>query len=339
MNDTVSTPRPRIYLEGLDRGYLALLREAFERLGLAKQLRPGGTVFIKPNLTFPVFRPGVMTTTECVEALVVALKDYTDRIIIGEADSGGYNRFSIDEVQARTGLKAFEQMYGIRVINLSRFRHREIAFTYRGRAARMPLPVLLTDEIDLLVSAAVPKIHMNTMVSMSVKNLWGCIPEPAMRLRLHPFFPQAVREIVRAVAPAWAVIDGRYGLTRSGPMRGDPVDLNWLMVADDLYAADAMVCRLMGIDPRSVYYLRHVAGKGLAPAPEQMDVRPDWAGFRKEPFYLRRAWTDYPGLWAFRSSFLTYWFYYSPLAGLLHKLLYLFREPFYDYKSPSRTDS
>lgn len=332
-------PRPRIYLERLERGYRELVREGFQTLELGRALRPGDTVFIKPNLTFPVFRPGVMTTAECVEAIVLALKDYTDRILIGEADSGGYNRFSIDEVQERTGLKALESKYGIRVVNLSHFPHRDLEFSYRGRAARLPLPILLTDEVDLLISAAVPKIHMNTLVSMSVKNLWGCIPEPAMRLRLHPFFPQAIREIARAVAPAWAVIDGRYGLTRSGPMRGDPVELNWLMVGDDLYATDAMVSRLMGLDPNRIDYFRHVAGEGLIPAVEETDVRADWSAFRKETFYLRRAWTDYPGLWAFRSSFLTYWFYYSPLAGLLHKLLYLFREPFYDYQTPSRTGS
>jgi hypothetical protein len=28
--------------------------------------------------------------------------------------------------------------------------------------------------------------------------------------------------------------------------------------------------------------------------------------------------------------------YFSPLAKLLHRLLYLFREPFYDYSHPSK---
>ena len=89
-------------------------------------------MFIKPNLTFPVFRKGVMTNPECVEALVVALKDYTDHIIIGEADSGGYNRFSIDDVQQKIGLKDLEKKYGIRVVNLSRLPRRDIQFCAVG---------------------------------------------------------------------------------------------------------------------------------------------------------------------------------------------------------------
>ena len=105
------------------------------------------------------------------------------------------------------------------------------------------------DETDIVISAAVPKIHMNTMVSMTVKNLWGCIPEPSVRLKLHPFLDRVLFETVRSLKKTIAVIDGRYGLNRSGPMQGDPVELNWLMMADDLYAADALCCRLMQIEP------------------------------------------------------------------------------------------
>ena len=40
---------------------------------------------------------------------------------------------------------------------------------------------------------------------------------------------------------------------------------------------------------------------------------------------------------AFRSRVLAYVAYYSPAASLLHKILYLFRQPFYNYKSPDTT--
>ncbi len=54
----------------------------------------GSRVFIKPNLTFPTFKPGVITNPACLEQLIIALKDYTDDITVGEADGGGYNRFA-----------------------------------------------------------------------------------------------------------------------------------------------------------------------------------------------------------------------------------------------------
>ena len=321
----------KIYVSRLTSDYLPVLRAGWEWLGFNSSVKQGDCVFIKPNLTFPVFRKGVMTNPECVEALVVLLKDYTDRIIIGEADSGGYNRFSIDDVQQKIGLKELEKKYGIRVVNLSRLPRRDIQFMYGHRRGTFPLPELLLDESDIVISAAVPKIHMNTQVSMTVKNLWGCIPEPSVRLKLHPFLNRVLFETVRSLKKTVAVIDGRYGLNRSGPMQGDPVELNWLMMADDLYAADALCCRLMQIDPQTVYYLRPV------PAEQDIELSQDHSKFVGPRFFLKRAWTDYPGLFCFRSPFLSYAAYFSPLAGFLHKLLYFFRKPFYDYENPEKT--
>ena len=51
----------------------------------------------------------------------------------------------------------------------------------------------------------------------------------------------------------------------------------------------------------------------------------------KEKFFLKRAWTDLPGLACFNNAFLAWLGYHSPLAGFAHWLLYLFREPFYAY--------
>ena len=275
-----------------------------------------------------------MTNPECVEALVIALKDYTSHITIGEADSGGYNRFSIDEVMQRTGIKDFGKKYGIKITNLSHVPRQTIAVPSKKREIQMPFPTLLLDEVDVVVSAAVPKIHMNTQVSMTVKNLWGCIPEPSIRLRLHPYLDDVLFEIVKRLKKTIGVIDGRYGLNRTGPMKGDPVELNWLLMTNDLYAADIACCQLMQVPPDKVYYFKK---SPVLANRANLRFNQDWKPFVKEKFYLKRAWTDYPGLWAFRSPFLSYLAYFSPLADLLHKILYLFREPFYDYDDPKQT--
>ena len=65
--------------------------------------------------------------------------------------------------------------------------------------------------------------------------------------------------------------------------------------------------------------------------PKLIETSQDVATFHAKPFYLQRRWTDYPGLFAFRSRKLAYLAYFSPLAAALHRVLYLFREPFYDY--------
>lgn len=327
----------RLFIESLGAGYLPVIQQGFGWLGARSLIKWGDTVVIKPNLTYPVYRKGVMTNPDCIEAIVVALKDYTNRIIVGESDSGGYNPFAIDEVLEKTGIKDLEKRYGIRVVNMSHLPERLIEFPHNGRDLRVPFPAMLLDETDLFVSAPVPKIHMYTGISAAVKNVWGCIPHPAVRLKLHPSLEKVLFEITKRLPRSLAVIDGRYGLNRCGPMEGDAVDLNWLMIADNLYAADVACCHLMQIDPDSVRYLRHARREEALPEIEQIDFSQDWRQFVKEKFYLERQWTDYPGLLAFRSRLLAYVAYYSPAASLLHKILYLFRQPFYNYKSPGTT--
>jgi uncharacterized protein (DUF362 family) len=187
------------------------------------------------------------------------------------------------------------------------------------------------EEVQLFITLPVPKIHMHTGVSMAIKNQWGCIQEPSLRLKLHPYFEKVILEVNKACNAAIAVVDGRHGLNRSGPLEGDPVELGWLMVADNILAADYLGSTLIGIDPHSINYLRFFHDdQPIAPL-EDFDVNQDFKKFLSSKFYLRRKWTDYPGYLAFKSPFLSYIAYNSPLSRVLHKLLYLFRDKFYEH--------
>jgi hypothetical protein len=69
----------------------------------------------------------------------------------------------------------------------------------------------------------------------------------------------------------------------------------------------------------------------LVPPFETIALNQSLDPFIAGPFHRRLALTDYPGLLAFRVPALAQLAYFSPVAGLLHRLLYLFRRPFYDY--------
>ena len=316
----------KIFIDSLRDGYISPLRNGLSHLGIPDYLRRSDRVTIKPNLTFPFYRKGVMTNPEALEALIVCLKDFTDRITICEADSGGYNKFSMDEVFQTTGLKEMAKRYGVQTVNLTNVRSRPIRFRAGWRSLSVPLPVMLLDETDLFITMPVPKVHSNTGISVSLKNQWGVIPEPAMRLRLHPYFDEVIYHINKALPRSISVVDGKFGLTRSGPMRGDEVELNWILLGNNLFGVDEIVCRLMGFDPRNIPHLRYALRRE---GRFQIDFNTDYRQFISNQFYLERQWTDVPGLLAFNSRLLAYVGYESVLARPLHRLLYLFREPFY----------
>ena len=292
-------------------------------------IRSADRIAIKPNLTFPTFRKGVMTNPEAIEALVVYLKNYTDHIVICESDSGGYNRFSMDEVFAATGIATMAKRYGVHVVNLSNVASRPISFHYRLRHLSVPLPTLLLDETDLFITMPVPKVHCNTGISVSMKNQWGVIQQPDLRLKLHPYFDEVIYQVNKALPSTISIVDGKYGLTRSGPMRGDVVNLDWMVIGDNLFYVDYVVTKLMGCDYSRISHLRHAFRKEGIRSINDVVLSSDYTQFISRSFYLKREWTDYPGLLTFNSRFLAYLGYESALAKPLHWLLYRFREPFY----------
>ena len=217
------------------------------------------------------------------------------------ADSGGYNPFSMDEVYRETGLVERAARLGVSIVNLSREARSPIELSVGRRRIRVELPRLLTEEIDLLVTVPVPKMHANSTVSLTFKNQWGCIPEPRDRLRLHPYLAEVLVGLNRAVRAGPAIVDGRFGLTEGGPMRGRAVPLDWVVVTGDIGAGARVTCELMQVPLDRARHLRHARRQGLIPDLADVQLNTDLRPFLRERFVLRRAWTDYPGWLAFRS--------------------------------------
>ena len=326
---------PRVHLSRVaDDGsnYLDGIRAGLAFAGFGEGLPATPRIFIKPNLTFPSYRAGVMTSPEAVEAAIIALQDFTPNISMGDSDSGGYNRFRMEDVYEATGIQHFAARHNVEVVNLSNLARTTVAFRAHNKDMSVDLPRLLTDDIDALVTMPVPKIHMNTGVSLTFKNQWGCIPEPDDRLHLHPYFKETVVAVNRAVKARYAIIDGRYGLDRSGPMKGDVVPLGWVCVTNDIGAGARVACDLMGVRLEDVAHLRYAKACGLIPELDEIEFNEPLEAYRNRTFHLERVWTDYPGLLAFRSPALAHLAYFSRLARPLHWLLYRFREPFYEYE-------
>jgi ferredoxin len=59
-------------------------------------------------------------------------------------------------------------------------------------------------------------------------------------------------DLNRLITPRLVVMDGIVGMEGNGPRNGDPRQVGVLLVSDDPVAIDALVCRLMALDPALV---------------------------------------------------------------------------------------
>lgn len=318
---------PKLYHTDLTDGYDECLKRGFEYTGI--RIGSGENVFIKPNLTFPTYMPGVMTNPKLLEALVVYLKNFTDKISICEADSGGYSPFKMDEVFERTGLKEMSRRHGVRLINFSKVEAIDIAVKKGNSTFPAPFPKIVRDECERFITVPVFKVHLNTRISVSLKNQWALIPIPARRLDLHPSFSEVIYAVNKKLPNPMSIVDGTFGLNRTGPLRGDPVTLDTMVVSDNLYYTDLFATKYMGVPLKQVAHIAYALKQEGILDLSALETNMDLGTLPRFPSYLQREWTDYPGLMCFNSKTLAYVGYKSPLAKLLHWLLYKFRTPFY----------
>jgi uncharacterized protein (DUF362 family) len=63
------------------------------------------------------------------------------------------------------------------------------------------------------------------------------------------------------VRPSLAIVDGIVGMQGDGPIMGDPIAAGVLVLGRNPTAVDATSCRIMGIDPAAIGYLRKADGR------------------------------------------------------------------------------
>jgi uncharacterized protein (DUF362 family) len=313
--------RRRVALSAIGPRLDEAIRGALQRIGLLDRLTPESRIALKPNLTYPYHRAGITTSPQVMRETVRVLRDYSQHIAIVETD-GGYGAWRAAEAFAGHGLYELQKEFGIDIVNLNDEARELISFRVGLREHRLPLPTRLLKETDVFITMPVPKIHCMTGVSLAYKNQWGCVPD-IMRLRLHCVFDDGIVAINRALRPA-VLSDGTYFLNRTGPMEGDPVEMNLIIAADSAGSFDRYVSELMGVLWHRVGHLRRAVHAGDMPASLaeiEFDIEP--AAARTQVFHLERTLRNYIALAGFKSRFLT-WFGYESWLGrsVLHSILY-----------------
>ena len=123
-------------------------------------------------------------------------------------------------------------------------------------------------QVDWVVSLAKMKTHHWAGITLSMKNLFGVMPGiyygwPKNVLH-YAGINEAILDIVCALKPQFAIVDGIVGMEGDGPIMGTPKPAGVLVMGRNLPAVDATCARIMGVDPHRVRYLAE-AGRRLGP--------------------------------------------------------------------------
>ena len=242
----------------------------------------GRRVLLKPNAgRMARSGEGITTHAEVVAAAIDAFRQAGADVAVGESPITGVKTMEAFEA---TGIAAEARKRNCPLLDMDRRRFVEMDIP-DGRVLHKLKVCPEVLEFDVIVSVPVMKMHMHTDVTLSVKNMKGCLWRRS-KVKLHMLPPikgsdekpinVAIADMASVLRPHLAIIDGTVGMEGLGPSAGEPKALDCVLVSADAFAADAVACRLMGTRAEDVPHLRMGAQRGLGVIdPDKMIITPE----------------------------------------------------------------
>jgi uncharacterized protein (DUF362 family) len=228
----------------------------------------GKRVLLKPNLV--EFDPGAAINTNPL--LVLAAFEAFRSLgaaNVGIAEGPGHRRVTLDLADAAGYYRTFPDFDKVFTdLNLD-----EVAPVRLPRAAgRLDSLYLPKTALgcDLLVSLPKMKTHHWVGATLGMKNLFGLVPGGVYGWPKNVLHWAGIDESIVAINSAFprlfTVVDGIEGMEGNGPIQGRPKLAGVIVGGPDRVAVDATCCRIMGIDPQKIRYLRLAETSGQTEA-------------------------------------------------------------------------
>ena len=110
------------------------------------------------------------------------------------------------------------------------------------------------------------KTHLLTNITIAMKNMYGTFPEED-KAKFHRIgIESVIYEVNRAFTPNLVITDGSIGGEGSGPLSCSPVDAKTIIATNDVVAADAIACKIIGYNPFEVAHVKMGHDTGLGDA-------------------------------------------------------------------------
>ena len=228
----------------------ASVRKAVELVHGLEDIKKGDVVLIKPNIC-AVAKPGSAAFTNPLVSKAVAdlVIERGGRAIIGEAS--GVADITEEAIQA-DGYGELRNA-GYEVIDL---KGKDIVFQKvpvpQGKALKeLSVPEIVM-KAKLIVSVPVMKTHPMG-VTLAIKNMKGVLPDN-IKKKFHTVYgvTQSVIDMMTAINPGLAVVDGILAMEGVGPMLGTPVEMGIIIAGKDVVSVDAVAGAAMGFAPEEV---------------------------------------------------------------------------------------
>lgn len=231
--------------------------------GMTTFVKPGNRVLLKPNL-LTAARPHKECTTrpELVYVVAKMVIEAGGQPFLGDSPAFG----SAKGVAAANGYLSILTELNLPIVDFHGQRYQTVSSEFNH--------LLLSKEAmqaDVVINLPKVKSHVQLVVTLGVKNLFGCVPGK-MKAWWHMEagkdtnkFGEMLVETARAINPNLTIIDGIIGHEGNGPSGGEPRQLGILGASADVFALDRAMVEILNILPAQVPTVAASIRLGICP--------------------------------------------------------------------------
>ena len=277
----MQTQKPSVSLIRATSYEMEALRESLETLleplgGITAFVKSGDRVLLKPNL-LTGSRPTAECTTrpELVYAVATMVIEAGGKPFLGDSPAFG----SAKGVALANGYETILEELNLPVIEFHGKRYEIINDKFNHLLLSKE-----TMEADVVINLPKVKSHAQLVLTLGVKNLFGCVPGK-MKAWWHmeagkdaSRFAEMLVETAKAINPNLTIIDGIIGHEGNGPSGGEPRALGILGSSTDVFALDRAIVEILNVPPSQVPTLATSMRLGICPeldAMEFVSLNPD----------------------------------------------------------------
>jgi uncharacterized protein (DUF362 family)/NAD-dependent dihydropyrimidine dehydrogenase PreA subunit len=240
------------------------LRRSIDLIGgIQTFVGKGNRVLLKPNLLYGRSPEKAVTTHPAiVKGMIQIVREAGGVPFIGDSPSVG----SMIKAAEKAGIKTVAEGMKCPLVEFDK-----PIFPTKGRGKifkqlEIDQTVL---EADVIINLPKWKTHTQMLLTLGVKNLFGCIPGPRKAVwhlkagEDRKTFAQILVDVYQVIRPSLTVLDGVVGMEGNGPNSGRPIRLGLILASGDSLHLDQIVCDLLGISRKSLLTNRMAFENGM----------------------------------------------------------------------------
>jgi len=238
---------------------LSGLRRAIDFIGgIEKFVKKGDRVLLKPNLLYGKAPEKAVTTHPAiVEGVIKIVREAGGIPLLGDSPSiGGLTRAA-----DKAGLKKVANELDCPLVEFNR---PSFPLKNDDRFFKQLEIDQAVFDADVVINLPKWKTHIMMLLTLGVKNLFGCVPgpkKPLWHLKAgddRKWFARVLVDLYQTIRPSLTILDGIVGMEGNGPGSGTPISLGLILASDDALSLDQIVCDLLKL-PRENLLTNRVA--------------------------------------------------------------------------------